>query len=272
MRALTVWQPYLAGILHGDGWCTNLTLGLRVKDRDFADAFCAAINEGFGLSVSPKRDERGYWLTRIGNKSGRFSHLRAFEPRTDTEKAAWVRGLFDSEGNACIIRTKRGPESFHRRISMSSTRVETLETASDHLGALGIISQIRATKSHLHPSHKGTKVVFELKVLRRPSMQAFAAVVGSSIGRKQATLNLISSTFQADPSEAARRKQRIGAATRHRRTMTVTLPSVVHGIANLIADGVKPTQRNCRPIPGYNTIQRHIPQARLVAMALGEDA
>jgi hypothetical protein len=52
--------------------------------------------------------------------------------------------------------------------------------------------------------------------------------------------------------------------------MEQTLPRVLVGVRSLIADGEKPTQRNCGRIPGYWSIQRYVPQADLVEMALSE--
>src|SRR5262249_43789984 len=112
---------YLAGVLSGDGWCTRLTIGLRVIDADFAQAFALALHVVFGLAVSPRRDERGYWLVRVGNKTGRFNHLPSYEPTTDEERAAWVRGLFDSEGNAQLRPSGISTNSFGRRVAIYST-------------------------------------------------------------------------------------------------------------------------------------------------------
>lgn len=67
--------------------------------------------------------------------------------------------------------------------------------------------------------------------------------------------------------ERARAMQLVGAASKKHTTMSVTLPKVVVGIRDLIAQGIKPTQRACRVVPGYNSIQGYIPQATLVAMA-----
>src|SRR5690348_4244567 len=104
MTVMNFPQPYLAGVLSGDGWCTPRTLGLRCKDADFASAFAQAVNAVFGLSIEPAVDERGYWLTRAGNRSGRFNMLRDFEPTNNDDLSSWLRGLFDSEGNAQLWR------------------------------------------------------------------------------------------------------------------------------------------------------------------------
>lgn len=72
------------------------------------------------------------------------------------------------------------------------------------------------------------------------------------------------------PKMTAQDGQRLGAAAKHRKTMDTTLPAVVLAIRELIGRGEKPTQRACRSIAGYNSIQRWVPQSALVAMAEGE--
>ena len=67
-----------------------------------------------------RRDERGYWLVRTYNGRRRFDVLREWSARSPEEQAAWLRGLFDSEGNAQLThRPARGrrfrPAMHHRR-------------------------------------------------------------------------------------------------------------------------------------------------------------
>lgn len=52
--------------------------------------------------------------------------------------------------------------------------------------------------------------------------------------------------------------------------MTITLPTVAREVRALIKSGVKPTQRNCRSIPGFHSVQRHVSQAALITMAMEE--
>ena len=61
MKAISLWQPYLAGVLHGDGWCTRLTLGLRCKDHDFSQRFAQRL-----LPVSASKRSRGKTNVDIG--------------------------------------------------------------------------------------------------------------------------------------------------------------------------------------------------------------
>lgn len=200
MKALSVWQPqaYLAGVLHGDGWCTDLTLGLRCKDLDFSETFAAALNDACGTQVKPKRDERGYWLIRQGNKSGRFSHLKAFEPSDNDHLSAWLRGLFDSEGNAQLWHMKAS--SFHRRIAIYSTSMSTIERAAEFLDWLDVPHSIRATRKSR--TSKGTKTVFELRMVRKEGFERFRTMVGSSIARKEATIRAITESYQPEGWQA----------------------------------------------------------------------
>lgn len=194
MKALTIWQPYVAGVLHGDGWCTSKTLGLRVKDHDFALTFAECLRALCG-SVTPERDERGYWLIRRRNGSGRFNRLRNYRPTDNDEVGCWLRGLFDSEGNAQLwFNPKNGPASFHRRVAFYSTEMHTLERASQYLEWLEVPHSIRTTRNSV--THLGTKTVFELRVIRQEGFARFLEMVGSSIGRKQATLEAIVNSYQ----------------------------------------------------------------------------
>src|SRR5262245_52208008 len=133
MKALSLWQPYISGVLHGDGWCTRLTIGLRSADKDFAETFAEGLSALFSMTVIPKRDERGYWLIRIGNQSGRFSYLRNSPIETEDEKAMWLRGLFDSEGNANLCSSNVSAGSFNRRVAIYSTDSDTLRRAESYL-------------------------------------------------------------------------------------------------------------------------------------------
>ncbi len=54
------------------------------------------------------------------------------------------------------------------------------------------------------------------------------------------------------------------------KTETITLPTVVRGLRQLMISGIKPTQRICHSIPGYTSIRRYVPQAKLIAMARGD--
>lgn len=279
MKALSLQQPpphllhpkaYLAGVVLGDGWLSGATtknriLGLRVADADFAAAFAEAVSAAFGRRAKPRRDERGYWVVRTSNRDGVLDELRTVEPVL-VEQGTWLRGLFDSEGNAQLTRLRSGPNCFGRRVAFYSTNLETLDRAAYYLTALGMLSglsEVRPTRGHL-----GTKPVFQLRLLAsREAFDVFRTLVGSSIGRKRAALDAIVASYEADLPAARRRAQLLGAEAKHRKLMKDTLPAVVNGVADLIRRGVKPTQRNCRVVPGFNSVQRHVSQSSLVDLA-----
>lgn len=215
MKVLTLHQPYLAGVVRGDGWVSPLTIGLRVADHDFAEEFAKALWVVFGVAVAPKRDERGYWLVRVGNKTGRFDVLKAVAPRSKPECRSWLRGLFDSEGNAQLLhRPAISPAAYQRRVSIYSTDEDTIETAAAALGTLGLgvcRSLVRATAGHL-----GSKPVYELRLAAsRAAFATFAHEVGSSIKRKQKVLDAIPLSYQPPGHHA--RIQAQGVAVRNAR-------------------------------------------------------
>lgn len=196
-------QHYLAGCLVGDACITkghrktiNGYLRLRCADRDFATAFANAIFDGYGIRVNTLQDRDGYWDIRAYNGWRRFDALKSLRPTYHEEKAAWLRGFFDSEGNAvCVARPKRGPYSWNRRVAMFSTNGATLEAARGFLSDLGIGSRICAWKCGA--GHMGDKPVSAVILnSSKPNFHLFASVVGSSISRKQLTLSMIATTYQ----------------------------------------------------------------------------
>lgn len=212
MKALPLWQAWLAGVLHGDGWCTHLTLGLRVKDAEFALTFASAINELFDLGIEAKQDERGYWLVRVSNKTARFDHLRDYQPTTDAGRARWLRGLFDSEGNANLCHQPQiSPSAFSRRVAFYSTSTQTLSIADAHLTALGFRTVLREQRPSA--GHKGAKPVYQLRLCcGREQFDRFASLIGSSISRKQSVLEALAPSYQPPGHHA--RISRLGTRAR----------------------------------------------------------
>jgi hypothetical protein len=259
-------RAYIAGVLHGDGYCTEKGFGVTAADKDFVTAFAEASYRIYGVKPTVGVD-RTYWRFFKGNTSGKFSSAKFYNPVNDEEKAMWVRGLFDSEGNANLTDNVGARGYTHRRISIYSTEISTLHKAGKFLEDHGIEYRIRETKNSA--SHIGSLVVYELALRGQEDFERFNKFVGSSIARKRIAMCEIVSSYlslaERDFIFIDARKR--GGATNRTRTATQTLPAVLIGIKDLISAGVKPTQRNCRSIPGYNTIQTRYPQAELVQMA-----
>lgn len=212
--ALTIERAvaYLAGVVRGDGW-VGQAIGLRVADREFADAFSEALLCAYGVAAPAKRDERGYWLVRKA-PGARFAHLLRYEPGTDDERAAWLRGMFDSEGNAlCVPKPSVGPLSWDRRVALYGTDTATLDAAERHLAALGLPT--RRTSVKPSAGHLGSRPVYELRLRAgREHYARFVAVVGSTIPRKAEVLVLLPTTYVDDVSACRRTMQSRGVATR----------------------------------------------------------
>lgn len=261
-------EAYVCGVLHGDGYVTDLSIGLHVSDLDFACAFADALARATGLWIPPRRDG-DYWTVRTSNKTDIHSGLRGHMPQTLEEKAMWVRGLFDSEGNAQCRLNGVSENSTGRRVAIYSTELSTLERAAQYLADLGIETRCSLTQAHLNEGHKGTRPVHELSVRGgKENYTRFAMAVGSSIARKHKTLIEIVASYRG-MAEYTRTAQAKGAATRRRRALEETLPQVVAAIRQMIADGIKPTQRNCHAIPSYYKIQgRYKSHSELVALAM----
>lgn len=257
---------YLAGVVTSDGWVNDHIIGLTTKDLDFAEAFSDALHVVYGVKIRPKMDKRGYWQVRTSNRTGRFNALRTFEPSSDTEYAAWVRGYFDSDGNASLVPAKISVNAFSRRVAIYSTALNELGRCATYLDRLGIATAVRATKNSA--SHIGDKTVYELRVaVNRANFQRFSILVGSSIGRKQETLNAIPESYKPDLSAHCREVQLIGATARRQRTIETVLPQVIIAIAKLIGTGTKPTQRACYHIPGYHSVRHFKTHSELIGLA-----
>lgn len=266
MRALSLWQSWLAGVLHGDGYCTAKGIGLYVKDVEFAKEFADSLDVIYERRVGSFLDKRGLWMTRSSNKAGIFDEAKGFSPISLEEKAMWVRGLFDSEGNAQLMKYKQWENSYHRRVAMYSTLMPTLLMAQEYLSDLGIATKIYTTKNSA--THIGPKTVYELKLKSgMGNFSKFSTMVGSCIPRKQKSLEKIVFTYCDDLPTMCRAAQSKGAATKRMKRENVTLPLIIKEIKNLQNSGIKPTQRECSKIKGHASVlnlMRHSELMKLV--------
>lgn len=258
-------MEYIAGVLLGDGWLTEATgLCLKVKDKDFAEAFARSIEAAFGVYHTPLLVARRYWLVRRGNKMGRFDSLRDVKPRTASQKASWLRGLFDSEGNAQLRRTLQGWNCYGRRIAIYSTTRSTLRTAARFMADLGISTRTTPTKNS--KGHLGSKTVYELLVV--PGLDqysAFALKIGSNIARKAWTMLAMVASYQPD-KRWLRRAQLLGAATKNRNRESVVIPRVAAAIQERIEAGESVASRACESIPGYFALRNHMTHREILSL------
>lgn len=276
MRAHWQTEPvaYLAGALVSDGWLSTPRrqrygcLGLRVADRDFAEAFATAIRTGYGCTAKVVTEKRGYFVVRRYS-GGRFEHLVGYEPTTMNEQAAWLCGFFDGDGCATAVRVSKRPNSCSRRVAIYNTNRRYLERAETYLAVFGLETRWNTRKPTV--GHLGTKPVFELALCSsRESYERFKNEIGSSIGRKRAKLRAIVDSYCDDLAAARRGGQAQGAATKRKRR-DERLPSVLSAIRDLVAMGIRPTARRmATEIPGYHGAQSMYRASQLVDMACAQ--
>jgi len=206
---------YLAGVLAGDGSLGVSGFALGVSDKDFAEAFAFALGAAFDIPKTPRQRKSGYWEVRVCNGYGRFDFLRSYSAREPESMRAWLRGFFDSEGNASCLPNRRFPNCTHKRVSMYSTNHETLDRAAAYLGMLGIPSTVLGMRSSA--GHLGSKQVYCLRVRSsRENYHRFLSLIGSSIERKRAAMLAIVESYCADLPAALRAAQQRGVASRRR--------------------------------------------------------
>jgi hypothetical protein len=259
---------YIAGVLQGDGWSNDHLIALKVKDLDFAEEFAIAIQMATGKMVRPNRQDEDYWRVTAEATGLELTGMKNYKPQTEAEICAWLRGFFDSEGNAQLHKLPDYPDSWQRRVAMYSTDCDLLTHTENLLNKIGIASKIRTTNAHLQPSHFGNKPVFELVlVCSANNFTRFAWMVSSSLARKRDTLRKIVLSYKADLGATMRSAQKIGAASRKNKTITVTLPQVVKEIKTIISNGIRPTQRECAKIKGFYGVIRYKPLRELIELA-----
>ncbi|MDD4874310.1 MAG: LAGLIDADG family homing endonuclease [Dehalococcoidales bacterium] len=259
------YTAYISGVLAGDGWCTT-NLGLHVKDEDFIREFSHAIKEAFGYDTKP-RIEGKYWKVTKGNYDGKFNWLHGYEPETIEGYKAWLRGFFDSEGNAQLHRIGTTPNSVQRRISMYSTNIETMNKSVKYFTALDIKTTLRPTKNSI--SHLGSKVVYELRINAGiQNYRQFSNLVGSSLRRKREVINEIISSYQ-NKGEYTRKAQKLGAEVKMVKMVEVTLPNVINALGEKIKNGEGVRSIDCHNIPSYISVLRYFNHRQMIAIAKG---
>ena len=207
-------RSWFAGVLVGDGWC-GTTIGLRSKDREFAEEFGRLLTLLVGTQVFARREVRSngrtYWVARTGAK---ILRQRAHEFQKEVDYASWLRGLFDSEGTATLCRMKvRG--YWDRQIVIHSTDSKLLLVAAKRMLRLDIPSVLTSVKKSM--THLGDKPVYRLRVrCSRGNYSRFAKLIGSTIRRKRKILEALPGSY-SDQAVYTRLGQARGVVTRLRR-------------------------------------------------------
>jgi len=183
---------YLSGVYQSDGYIEKggRRFGLHVKDRDFVRAFVETSVTAWGKGVRIHTHCEGrYWRAVVYRRRG-FGAIRVFEPRTQRQRALWLRGLFDGDGCACASRLRVSRQAVGRSVRIYNTRKSVVIRAKRYLGRLGISSVL--WKRQHRGQHYGLKPVWDVRI--RSSVEnhtLFLNLVGSSITRKLKSLRCV---------------------------------------------------------------------------------
>lgn len=146
---------YIVGVVMGDGAIGKRAIYLQATDFDFVAAFretclrqfgrCGGIKEEAGRSMRAPKNGQTYvgstsWKVCVSSKQVadflRTVTLDWLQGFSQSQKIAWIRGLWDSEG--CIGRDRNG-----FRITLAMTDPNTVFCYQKILASLGIVTSFR---------------------------------------------------------------------------------------------------------------------------------
>lgn len=196
---------YVIGVVFGDGsaFVTHTKSGerrplitLRVRDRDFVEAFARALGRVLNRHHPPVREQtvngKTFHLVRVQDATlaellaGRdIERIRRFVEHDDACRAAFLRGFFDSEGSV-------GPY----RIYAYNTDLRVLKFVREQLMALNIeCSEPRLNRLGGRPAGSDGKYITNKDLyavsIHAASLELFLEKVGFSIERKRQRLEMM---------------------------------------------------------------------------------
>lgn len=258
-------KGWLLGVLSGDGWCTT-TVGLRSVDKDFVVEFSRILNCIAPVDAKPIKEVRetgSYWVCRSGARN-LVSFIKAIKNQK-VDPSSWLRGLFDSEGNVVCSKMKKW-NSYHRKIAFYTTDELVRDKCVRFLNKIGIASKLRIVKPS--QGHKGTKIVYEIKVMHNHvALSRFSNLVSSTIKRKRVLLDKLPLSYCKDLRKSMVEAQLKGAAVKRKYALTVRLPTVLAMIRERLRTGASVTQRACYSIPEYGGLLRYFNHSELIKKA-----
>lgn len=174
---------YAIGALIGDGyyWAKRHSVGIKVKDFDFINAFNRAISEVLSKKLYKIVKVKGRGQYQIATKMRAFSdwyiHLSEIERLEVASKypADFIRGFADAEGSS---RVKIKGNSKLIEITFSNTNIRYLATMRKLLAELDIqSSKIWTTHYRGHP-------YYAFAICSKKNVEKYYEKVGFSIQRK----------------------------------------------------------------------------------------
>jgi intein-encoded DNA endonuclease-like protein len=194
---------YILGAVVGDGFINDSSIGMNIKDKDFALSFKEAFEREF-KKEGKLHFYNGLWRIIFHSvelvKSFRnFDTINLVNKGNKEVKGAFLRGFFDSEGSV-YLRIIRGKGISSRRIEISNKNYELLSFCKNLLEGLEIktreiekrIRKERMLKNRILPVSEYFR--FTLKEDKNNFLR-FRNLVGFSINRKQEKLEAIINSY-----------------------------------------------------------------------------
>jgi hypothetical protein len=191
---------YILGVLKGDGFTDDNSVGMNVKDKDFALEFKHALEEEFGKPGKLHRYD-GLWRallhSRKAVRSLRGMDYRAVGTGSTECVRAFLKGMFDSEGSVNLHLAK-GVRI--RRVELYNTDIELMAFCERLLTRLGIKCRkmdlkrraARILRGRVLPPGKCYRLSLREK---RANFARFEQFVGFSIKRKADTLRSLIKSY-----------------------------------------------------------------------------
>ena len=215
---------YVLGVIEGDGWVSSDSngfknvIGLYVKDYDFILEFKKHLeNIGFNSfhidkKELSKKNSKHNDLYRLRVYSIYFSewyyslkkyddYVKMFEDN-ECHMAAFLRGMFDSEGHVRVLFRKTGG-ILTRTIKITNTDESLINLCGHFLNKLNIEYTTRYEENK-----KGYKTKIDI-LIRARSYSDFRGKIGTSIHRKKEIMDMLCDKVKrANPTPVSKRKIR----------------------------------------------------------------
>ena len=193
---------YILGVVHGDGFInvrpSGGTIGLKVKDQDFAIKFKKDLESWSELTVKSKSQDGFYYVNLYSTKFSKI--VRDFNVKNilnfnDNLKYHYLRGLFDSDGGI-VGNNLNYRRKAKRWIHFSNNNKEIIGLVSNLLKEFGLKHFI---KSRIHSGFGSKKIQYEVKIYKFKDIFYFYKNINFCIARKQKRLKEVIESYNYYP-------------------------------------------------------------------------
>jgi intein-encoded DNA endonuclease-like protein len=206
---------YILGVIYGDGYLSENSIGLNVKDKDFALTFKTSLEKFFRKNAK-LHSYNGLWCVLLHSRSA-VKFLKKFDYHiivncSQDIKCAFLKGFYDSEGSA-YYHEKTGVRN--RKIELCNTNLELLTFCKNLLQVCGIKTLKIGERIRKEREIKGRKlkptIFFRFHLAENiENLKLFKNLIGFSIMRKQKNLEkMIDSYIHPDRNKWLEFKEKV---------------------------------------------------------------